>query len=85
DALVPMAELTDTMALVVKWSKKVSRMMLVGHEPHLSAFGSALLGSTTPVIEMKKAAIAKFELTRLDVPRMRGQLVALFPPKIGSI
>ncbi len=83
--LIPMAEVTDTMTLVAKCAKKYSRIMLVGHEPHLSSFGSALLGSPTPVIEMKKAAIAKFEIHRIDSPRMRGQLLALFPPKIGSI
>jgi phosphohistidine phosphatase len=85
DALIPMAEITDTMSLVAKWAKKYNRIMLVGHEPHLSSFGSALLGSPSPVIEMKKAAVAKFEISRLDVPRMRGLLVALLPPKIGSI
>ena len=85
DAVKSGAEVTDTMALVVKWSKKYQHIMLVGHEPHLSSFGSALLGSPTPVIEMKKAALAKFEITRLDDQRMRGILVGLFPPKIGSI
>ena len=85
DALTPMAEITDTMTLVGKWAKKYSRIMLVGHEPHLSSFGSALLGSPTPVIEMKKAAVAKFEIHHLDSLRMRGHLIALFPPKIGSL
>jgi phosphohistidine phosphatase SixA len=59
--------------------------MLVGHDPHLSSLGSALLGSQTTVIEMKKAALAKFEISRFDVPRMKGYLVALLPPKIGSM
>src|SRR5438445_10497165 len=60
DAVKSGAEVTDTMALVAKWAKKYERIMLVGHEPHMSHFGSALLGSPTPVIEMKKAALAKF-------------------------
>jgi phosphohistidine phosphatase len=85
DALKSEAEIIDTMLLVAKWAKKYQRIMLVGHEPHLSEFGSALLGSEVPVIEMKKAALAKFEITRLDVPRMRGHLIALFPSKIGSL
>jgi phosphohistidine phosphatase len=85
DALKSEAEVTDTMSLVEKWSKKYTRIMLVGHEPHLSQFGSAILGSPIPVIEMKKAALAKFEITRIEVPRMRGHLIALLPPKIGSI
>jgi len=85
DALKPMADVTDTMMLVEQYAKKYSRIMLVGHEPHLSSFGSALLGSPVPVIEMKKAALAKFEITRFEPPRMRGHLVALLPPKVGSL
>ncbi len=84
-ALVPSADIHTTMALVAEAIKRLSPLMLVGHEPHLSSFGSALLGSTTPVIEMKKASLAKFEIYRLDVPRMRGALTALIPPKIGSL
>ncbi|MEP7233839.1 MAG: phosphohistidine phosphatase SixA [Ignavibacteriota bacterium] len=79
------SEVTDTMSLVAGHAKDFNRIMLVGHEPHLSRFGSALLGSPVSVIEMKKAAVAKFEINRIDVPRMRGHLIALFPPKIGSI
>ena len=85
DALTPMSEVTDTMTLVTRWAKKYTRIMLVGHEPHMSSFGSALLGSPNPVIEMKKAALAKFEIHHIESPRMRGHLVALFPPKIGSL
>lgn len=85
EALTPMSELSLTMALVTERAKVYNGIMLVGHEPHLSHFGSALLGSTTPVLEMKKASLAKFEIQRFDVPRMRGFLVALLPPKIGEV
>jgi len=85
DALKSMADVMVTMSLVAMKAKDYSRIMLVGHEPHLSEFGSAVLGSLAPIIEMKKAALAKFEITRLDATRMRGHLVALLPPKIGSI
>jgi phosphohistidine phosphatase len=84
DSLKSGANVIDTMALVVKW-KSYEHIMLVGHEPHMSQFGSALLGSATPIIEMKKAALAKFEILRMDAVRMRGVLLALLPPKIGSI
>jgi len=85
EAIKPMSDITETMALIAERAKKYGSIMLVGHDPHLSSLGSALLGSSTAVIEMKKAALAKFEISRFDVPRMRGYLVALLPPKIGSI
>jgi phosphohistidine phosphatase len=85
DAITPSSEMMKTMALVAERAKKFTCMMLVGHEPHLSHFGSILLGSPVPVIEMKKASLAKFELTHLDAFRMRGHLIALLPPKIGNM
>jgi phosphohistidine phosphatase len=85
EAIKPMSDITETMALIADRAKKYGSIMLVGHDPHLSIFGSVLLGSSVVVIEMKKAALAKFEISRFDVPRMRGQLTALLPPKIGSI
>ncbi len=85
EAIKPASDITETMALIADRSKKYGSVMLVGHDPHLSLLGSALLGSSAIVIEMKKAALAKFEISRFDVPRIRGQLVALLPPKIGSI
>jgi phosphohistidine phosphatase len=85
DTVTPMADITETMSLIADRSKKYRSVMLVGHDPHLSSLGSALLGNTSIVIEMKKASLAKFEISRFDVPRMSGHLVALLPPKIGSI
>ena len=85
EALVPSADIISTMSLVVEHLGKDSPVMLVGHEPHLSTFGSALLGSSSPVIEMKKAALAKFEIYRLEVPRMRGMLTALIPPSVSNL
>ncbi len=85
EALIPSADILNTMSLVAEHIKKDSPVMLVGHEPHLSAFGSALIGSGSPIIEMKKAALAKFELYNLDPPRMRGLLTALLPPAVGAM
>lgn len=85
DALRPMSDVIDTMALVHEYIREYRTIMLVGHEPHLSSFGSALLGAPHPVIEMKKSSIALFEILRNEVPRMRGTLTALFPPRIGSL
>ena len=85
EALRPMSDVVDTMALVHEHIREYRTIMLVGHEPHLSSFGSSLLGCPHPVIEMKKSAVALFELHRIEVPRMRGVLLALFPPRIGSL
>ena len=85
DLITPMSEVTETMALIADRAQKFDRVMLVGHDPHLSILGSALLGSSSIVIEMKKAALAKFEISRFDVPRMRGYLTVLLPPRVGSL
>lgn len=85
DALAPMADITTTMALAEEAFKKHKVVMFVGHEPHMSSFGSALLGFERPVIEMKKSAVALFELLNTEAPRLRGVLVGLFPPRIGNL
>jgi phosphohistidine phosphatase len=84
DALTPMSDMLNTMSLLESVKKDYGTVMLVGHEPHLSLFGSVLLGATGQIIEMKKSAIALFELNRLEAPRMRGTLVALLPPRVAS-
>jgi phosphohistidine phosphatase len=85
ETLVPSADLSVTMSLVAEHIKEHAPVMLVGHEPHLSSFATALLGSTSSMVEMKKAALAAFELHRLDPIRMRGVLTALIPPKIANL
>lgn len=49
--------------------------VVVGHEPHLSRLGAALLGTPAPVFELKKGGAA---LIDLDAKR----LLALLPPKL---
>ncbi len=84
-ALEPGADIAVTMALVAELARQSQSIMLVGHEPHLSSFGGALVsGMMRPVIEMKKSAVALFELTNLDVPRMRGILTMLLPPRVAK-
>ena len=85
DFLVPMADMLDTMMLVEESFRKHKVVMFVGHEPHLSSFGSALLGLSRSGIEMKKSAVALFELLNADAPRVRGVLVGLFPPRVGNL
>ncbi len=65
DAIRPMSEVTDTMALVEEHIRTYRNIMLVGHEPHLSSLGSALLGLPHAMIEMKKSAVALIELHRM--------------------
>ena len=84
EVLIPSGDITSTMSLVAEYIRDNSPLMLVGHEPHLSTFASAILGSSSTIIEMKKASLAVIELFRLDTPRMRGVLTALLPPKIGN-
>ena len=85
DFLTPMADMLDTMMLVEESFRKYKVVMFVGHEPHLSSFGSALLGLSRSGIEMKKSAVALFELYNADAPRVRGVLVGLFPPRVGNL
>jgi phosphohistidine phosphatase len=80
EAITPMSDVMNTMDLIQSLSDDYGVVMLVGHEPHLSMFGSALLGVSAPVIEMRKSSVALFELTRIESPRIRGVLVALYPP-----
>jgi phosphohistidine phosphatase len=85
ESLTPSAEIDKTLALVASHIHEASPILLVGHEPHLSTFASALVGSQTPILEMKKASLVVFELYRIDAPRMRGVLTALLPPRIGEL
>ena len=85
EALIPMADVMDTMMLLEDAFRKHKTVMFVGHEPHMSSFGSALLGLSRPGIEMKKSAVALFELLNAEAPRVRGVLVGLFPPRVGNL
>jgi phosphohistidine phosphatase len=62
--------------------KDDSRVLLVGHEPHLSSIiGEIIAGKTTDVsIDLKKAGLAKLEVTRFK-PKIDGRLLWLLTPK----
>ena len=82
DGLRPGASLEGAMSIVAS-KKEYDVVMLAGHDPLFSRLASVLVsGEDRPVIEMKKSAVALFELTRFDVPRMRGVLRAFLPPKL---
>jgi phosphohistidine phosphatase len=83
--LISGTSLEAAMSVIASKKGETDRMMIVGHDPVLSRLVSALVsGSDSPVIEMKKSAVAIFELTRLEVPRMRGVLRALLGPEFAA-
>jgi phosphohistidine phosphatase len=61
--------------------QKTKRIMVVGHEPDLSN----LIGRITSLgrlrLEMKKAGLAKIEITELQ-PELKGNLEWLLPPRV---
>jgi phosphohistidine phosphatase SixA len=74
------------MAYIMMMSEKYDSLMLVGHDPHMTSLASLLVsGSTRPAVEMKKSALAVFEITQPDAMRMRGYLKCLLPPKISQV
>jgi len=85
-ALLPGTEMEVTMSQVAKLFEDYSTLMLVGHEPHLSSFASAVLtGTTRQVIEMKKSSLAHISIVQVDSLRMRGYLRMLIPPKVHHL
>ena len=82
DALRTGRDIETAMNLIAS-KKGTETLMVVGHDPLLSRLASAIVtGSDMPTLEMKKSAVAIIELTRFEVPRMRGVLRAFLPPKI---
>ena len=61
--------------------KSFSSILVVGHEPDLGYLASALLGSTTSVIELKKGAICCIEVSSLP-PKKPGTLIWHLPPRM---
>jgi phosphohistidine phosphatase len=78
--LLPSANVRDTLALV-QTHRVCRRLLLTGHEPHLSGFATFLLGGTSSVIEFKKGALCRIDLMP-SAPREPGTLIYLLPPKV---
>ena len=84
EGLRPSGSIEGAMSIIAS-KKEYDVVMLAGHDPLFSRLASALVsGEDRPVIEMKKSAVAIYELTRFDAPRIRGVLRAFLPPKITS-
>jgi len=60
--------------------KNVRSVMLVGHNPHLEFFASALLGAASPVIEFKKGGMCRIDTDTLP-PENPGRLIWHLTPK----
>ena len=61
DGLLPGATHDQLMKELSNYKKSRS-VLLVGHEPDLSAFASALLGSARAVIEFKKGSLCRIDI-----------------------
>lgn len=85
ETLTPMSDVLNTIGLIESLKQDYGVAMLVGHEPHLSMFGSALLGVSHPAIEMKKSTVALFELHRIEPFRVRGTLITLLSPRLTTL
>ncbi len=80
--LRPGGNLEAAMSIIASRKDSCKVLMLAGHDPLFSRLASVLVNGTEMAIEMKKSAVAHFELTRFEVPGMRGILRAYLPPKI---
>jgi phosphohistidine phosphatase len=82
DGLRTGSSLEAAMSIIAAKKDVCDVLMLAGHDPLFSMLASVLVSGTEYAIEMKKSAVAVFELTRFEVPRMRGILRAFLPPKL---
>lgn len=67
---------------MLKEKKALKRLMLVGHEPHLSQFASWLItgGELSSVLHLKKSGMVILRINSFE--RASATLLALVPPKL---
>ncbi len=82
NGLRPGKDLESAMSIIASKKSECDVLMLAGHDPLFSRLASVLVCGNEIAIEMKKSAVAIYELTRFEVPGMRGVLRAYLPPKI---
>jgi len=58
-----------------------SRVILVGHEPHLSSMMGEIIGTTDARLSLKKGGLGKVRITSFS-PRVSGELRWLLTPKM---
>lgn len=79
DALLPGAD-PDALWSFLREHRNKKRILLVGHEPHLSKTASLLLGSARPLMEFRKGGMCRIDLEALP-PRGHGILLWHLTPK----
>ncbi len=77
--LLPGSSLKGLLTYMGKF-KNLNGVMIVGHEPDLGYFASALLGSDDAIIEFKKGSLCAIEVSTLP-PRAKGKLIWHLQPK----
>ena len=77
--MAPGSSLKHLMNYLAKY-KKLKNIMLVGHEPDLAYFASALLGMSSSIIEFKKGSLCCIEVTTIP-SRREGRLLWHLTPK----
>lgn len=78
-ALEPESDPSEVLALL-KTAKGAERVLMVGHEPHLSATVKHLTGAADGVsVDFKKGALCRIDLD--PKKKSNGTLVWLLPPK----
>ena len=77
--LLPDSAVNDLLQYLTKF-KQDARVLLVGHEPGLGLIASALLGSGKPIIDLKKGAMCRIDVTGLPL-KEPGKLVWHLAPK----
>jgi phosphohistidine phosphatase len=68
----------DRLAGILRAHDDAAALMLVGHEPALSATIGRLIGGAA--VELKKGSLARVDLP--DAARLAGELIWLVPPKV---
>ena len=77
--LLPGVPTNDLVHYLTKF-KQSAKLLIVGHEPGLSLTVSALLGSSKPLIELKKGAMCRIDASELPL-KEPGKLIWHLTPK----
>ena len=77
--LLPGTSVKNLLSYMSKF-KGLESVMVVGHEPDLGLFASALLGAEDSIVEFKKGSLCAIEVSTLP-PRSKGKLVWHLQPK----
>lgn len=81
DALLPEAAPYALFHALYAFHSSDEQIVCVGHAPNLDrVLALALTGERGPVTQLKKSGAALLDMP--DLPRTRGQLVWLIPPKV---